>query len=194
VGHPGVTRMCLSLRKRFFWKKMATNVAKTVRNCDACARKLIKERNKTCYLKLFPASSPLEYVKIDLLGPLPKTTHGNQFLLIMTDQFSKLTITVPLKSTTAYIAAKAICEHWVFTYGPPRHVLTDNGPQFVAKFFLAVCRKIGIEKVFSSAYHPQTNGQVKRLNRTILKALRGYLAGCPTEWDEYTAALTFGYR
>jgi Integrase zinc binding domain/Integrase core domain len=163
VGHPGVTRMFRSLRKRFIWKKMAADVADTVRNCHACARNRIKERNKTSYLKLFPASSPLEYVSIDLLGPLPKTAHRNRFLLVMTDRFSKLTRTVPLRSTTAYVVAKAFCELWVFTYGPPRHVLTDNGPQFAAKFFLAVCRELGIEKVFSSTYHPQTNGKWRDL-------------------------------
>jgi transposase InsO family protein len=173
---------------------MAADVANTVRNCHACARNRIKERNKTSYLKLFPASSPLEYVSIDLLGPLPKTAHGNRFLLVMTDRFSKLTRTVPLRSTTAYVVAKVFCDHWVFTYGPPRHVLTDNGPQFAAKFLLAICRELGMENVFSSAYDPKTNGQVERFNRTILNALRGYLAGCPTEWDEYTAALTFGYN
>ena len=42
VGHPGVTRMFRTLRKRFFWKKMAADVADTVRNCDACARNRIK--------------------------------------------------------------------------------------------------------------------------------------------------------
>jgi transposase InsO family protein len=112
----------------------------------------------------------LDYVLIDLLGPLSKKTHGNQFLLVMTDRFSKLTRTVPLRSTTAYIVAKAFCEHCVLTYGQPRHVLTDNRPQFVAKFFLAVCRELGMEKVFSSAYHPQRNGQVEWFNRTILSA------------------------
>jgi transposase InsO family protein len=148
----------------------------------------------TSYLKVFPASSPLEYVSIDLLGPLPKTAHGNRFLLVMTDRFSKLTRTVPLRTTTAFVFAKAFCEHWVFCYGPPRHVLSENGPQFAAKFFQAVCRKLGIEKVFSSAYHPQTNGQVERFNRTIVNSLRGYLAGRQADRDEYTAAITFGYN
>jgi hypothetical protein len=47
------------------------------------------------------------------------------------------------------------------SYGPPRYLLTDKGTQFNAKFFLEVCRELGIAKVFTTAYHPQTNGQVK---------------------------------
>ena len=176
---------------------LAKHVCRCVGNGSPMRRMCPKQDQgpqRTSYLKLFPASTPLEYVSIDILGPLPKTAHGNRFLLVMTDRFSKLTRTVPLRTTTALVTAKAFCEHWVFCYGPPRYVLSDNGPQFAAKFFQAVCRELGIEKVFSSAYHPQTNGQVERFNRTILNSLRGYLAERQGDWDEYTAALTFGYN
>ena len=131
---------------------------------------------------------------MDILGPLPKTDHGNRFLLVITDRFSKLTRTVPLRTITAMVVAKAFCESWVFAYGAPRYVLTDNGTQFNAKFFLAVCRELGIEKLFTTAYHPQTNGQVERYNRTIVNALRGYVSERQNTWDEYTSAITFGYN
>ena len=194
AGHPGITRMFRTLRKTFFWPKMAVDVATTVRECTVCAKNRMKERTRTNYLKLFPASGPLEDVSMDLLGPLPKTQHGNRFLLVITDRFSKLTRTVPLRSTSAYAVSRAFCDHWAFVYGPPRIVLTDNGPQFAAKFFLAVCRELGIDKVFSSAYHPQTNGQVERFNRTIVNSLRGYVQDRQEDWDEFTGALTFAYN
>mgnify|MGYP003561719933 FL=1 len=131
---------------------------------------------------------------MDILGPLPKTEHGNRFLLVITDRFSKLTRTVPLRTITALVVAKAFCDAWVFSYGPPRYLLTDNGTQFNAKFFLAVCRELGIAKIFTTAYHPQTNGQVERFNRTIINSLRGYVERRQGDWDEYTAAITFGYN
>jgi transposase InsO family protein len=82
----------------------------------------------------------------------------------------------------------------VFVYGAPRYVLTDNGTQFTAKFFLAVCRELGIGKVSTTAYHPQTNGQVERFNRTIVNSLRGYVSQYQNNWDEFTSAITFGYN
>ena len=132
------------MRKNYFWSGMASDVAETVRNCTTCAKNRVKERKRTSFLKLFPANGPLEYVSMDILGPLPKTDHGNRFLLVITDRFSKLTRTVPLRTITAMVVAKAFCESWVFSYGAPRYVLTDNGTQFNAKFFLAVCRELGI--------------------------------------------------
>jgi hypothetical protein len=62
------------------------------------------------------------------------------------------------------------------------------------KIFLAVCRDLGIVKVFTTACHPQTNGQVERFNRTILNALRGYVPSNQRDWDEYTSTITFGYN
>jgi transposase InsO family protein len=90
---------------------------------------------------------------------------GIRFLLVMMDRFSKLTRTVPLRSISAFTVARAFCEQWLFVYGAPRYVLIDNGPQFTAMFFLA-------GKLFTTAYHPQKNGQVEVFNRTILISSR----------------------
>jgi transposase InsO family protein len=51
-----------------------------------------------------------------------------------------------------------------------------------------------VTKVFTTAYHPNTNGQVERFNRTILNSLRGYIAANQSNWDEFTSALTFAYN
>ena len=159
--------------------------------CDVCARNRIAEKRKTNPLKLFPAKGPLESVAMDILGPLPRTKHGNRFLLVIADRYSKVTKTVPLRTVTALSVSRAFCDHWAYVYGPPVSLLTDNGPQFTAKFFQAVCAELGIQKVFTTAYHPQTNGQVERYNRTILASLRGYVAARQDDWDDFTSAVTF---
>jgi transposase InsO family protein len=173
---------------------MYKDVEETFRHCTVGAKNRVTERNRTSLLKLFPANGPLEFVAMDILGPLPKTENGNRFLLVISDRLSKLTRTVPLRSITALAVAKAFCDAWVFSYGPPRYQLTDNGTQFNEKCFLAVCRELGIAKIFTTAYHPQTNGQVERLNRTIINSLRRYVERRQGDWDEYTAAITFGYN
>ena len=194
AGHTGAHRMFLSLRRAYFWPGMVADIYETVRQCNVCAQNRITERGKTNPLKLFPAKGPLESVAMDILGPLPKTKHGNRFLLVITDRYSKVTKTVPLRIITALSVAKSFCDHWVFAYGAPVSLLTDNGPQFTAKFFQAVCAELGVKKVFTTAYHPQTNGQVERYNRTILAALRGYVARRQDDWDEYTSSLTYAYN
>ena len=194
VGHPGAHKMFRTIRRSFFWPQMVEHIYETVRQCDPCARNRISEKRRTNPLKLFPAQGPLESVAMDILGPLPRTKHGNRFLLVIADRFSKVTKTVPLRTVTALSVARAFCDHWAYVYGPPVSLLTDNGPQFTAKFFQAVCTELGIKKVFTTAYHPQTNGQVERYNRTILASLRGYVAARQDDWDDYTSAVTFAYN
>jgi Integrase zinc binding domain len=194
TAHPWVSKMYAAMRRRFYWRNMYKEVEETVRHCTVCEKNPVKERKRTSFLKLFPASGTLEFVAMDILGPLPKMEYGNRFLLVISDRFSKLTRTVPLRTITALGVPKAFCDAWVFSYGPPRYFLKDNGTQFNAKFFLSVCRELGIAKIFTTAYHPQTNGQVERFNRTIINSLRGYVERRQTDWDEYTSAITFGYN
>jgi transposase InsO family protein len=73
--------------------------------------------------------------------------------------------------------------------------LPANGQRLAVqcKYFLAVFRELGIAKIFTSASHPHTNGQVERFNRTIINSVRGYVERRQNDWDEYTSAITFGY-
>jgi len=71
---------------------------------------------------------PFSSLSMDLLGPLPQTKTGNVFLLIIVDRFSKLVRAVSLAGITATDVSSALCRDWIFVYGPPDTVLTDNGP------------------------------------------------------------------
>ena len=154
----------------------------------------VKLRKNLNRLRLFPATRPLESLAIDVLGPLPKTKAGRRFLLVITDRFTKLTQVVALRTTTAYMVATAFCNAWVFKYGVPRSLLSDNGPQFNANVFQSVCRVLGITNLYKSAYHPQTNGQVERYNRTIASMLRNYVNEHQDDWDVYVGPLTYAYN
>ena len=193
-GHPGGRKMYYTVRRDYYWPALAVDCYTTVRNCSECARERIQLRKNSKRMRLFPARRPLEEVSIDILGELIRTKRGNQYLLVITDRYSKLVRTVPLKRITAFSIAKAFVDHWVYVYGPPLSLLADNGKQFVARFFHEVCRILKIKNVFTTTYHPQTNGQVERFNRTMLAAIRHYLGDHPRDWDEYTHALTFAYN
>jgi hypothetical protein len=90
---------------------MVENFYEIVRQCDLCARNRFLEKRRTNPLKLFPAQGPLQSVAMDILGPLPRTKHGNSFLLDIADRFYKVTKTVPLRTVTALSVARAFCDH-----------------------------------------------------------------------------------
>lgn len=175
AGHPGRDKMFQSLRRDFFWPSMSRDVSELVRLCPSCARKNLKGQKKTTMLKLFPPSKPLEFVALDLLGPLPMTTKGNRFILVIGDRYSKVTQAVPLAEITADNVAHAFVKHWILPYGVPLLVLSDNGSQFAAKFFQAVFAALGIKQLFTSTYDPQCNGQIERFNRVALERFLHYV-------------------
>ena len=184
AGHPGATRMYYTLCREYYWPHMASDAFSTVRNCTLCAAPrgtLVKNQND---LKLFPAGGPLSFVAMDLLGPLPNTAHGNQHVLVITDRFTKLTRSISLQPTISSVVANAFLDNWIYIYGALRYVLTDNNPQFAAKFFDAVCALLGVQQYLTTAYHPQWNGQTERFNRTLVQSLRHYVEGHQREWDE----------
>ena len=84
--------------------------------------------------------------------------------------------------------------HWVFPYGIPNTLLTDNGPQFIAEFFEFICAVIGIKRLAITAYHAQTNGQTERYNQTLEKRLRHYVNEHQDDWDLYVQPLTYAYN
>ena len=158
AGHPGQNSIFYALRCEYYWPHMATDVVATVRGCQTCAMNRVKPRKILNRLGLFPATRPLESLAIEILGLLPKTKTEKWFLLVITDRFSKLTQVLALWTITAYTVAVAFCESWVFKYGVPRMLLSDNGPQFKAKFFPSTCRVLGITNLYTSAYYSQMNG------------------------------------
>jgi hypothetical protein len=95
---------------------MTLDCFETAKNCLACAKERISLSQRRKDIVLFPAEGPLEYVAIDILGPLPKTREGNQYILDICDIFSKLVVAVSLKTISTLEVAKAFCVRWIFTY------------------------------------------------------------------------------
>lgn len=193
-GHLGGRKMYRTMRRQYYFPSMAIACYNTVRNCMECAKERVRIRKTVHYLKLFPATEPLMDIAMDLCGPFLTTKAGNKYILVITDRYTKLMRTTPLPNQKAETVAKAFVRDWVFTYGPPRSVVSDNGKQFVSKFLLEVYRILGIREIFTTTYHPQTNGQTERFNRTLVGAVRKYVADHPTWWDRYTDSLTYAYN
>jgi Integrase zinc binding domain len=107
AGHPGAHRMFQTIRRTFVRPHIAEDVYEAVTACRVCARNSIAEKIKTNPLKLCPAKGPLESVAMDILGPLQRTKHGNRFLLVISDRYSKFTKTVPLRTVTSLSVARA---------------------------------------------------------------------------------------
>ena len=110
------------------------------------------------------------------------------------DRFSKLVRAVPLAGITATDVSSAFCRDWISVYGPPDTVLADDGPQFASLFFQGVCNLMGIRNLYTSTYHPLTNGQVERFKKTLADMFMHYIEDHQDNWDELFFVLALAYN
>lgn len=122
AGHPGGTRLYLTLRRDYYWPSMGNDVHAVARDCASCTHMRGTVFNHQKCLKLFPASGSLEFVAMDLLGPLSKSKGGFTSVLVITDHFSKLTRAIPMKSTTASAVDQSFLDNWIYVYGAPNTI------------------------------------------------------------------------
>ncbi|KAL7829046.1 hypothetical protein SRHO_G00326800 [Serrasalmus rhombeus] len=114
----------------------------------------------------FMVSAVWELLGIDLTGPLPKTTSGFQYILTVTDYFSKWVEAFPLRSKCAAEVGKNLCLV-IYRHGCPKRVLSDQGREFVNELNQSLCELLSIERSVRAAYHPQTNGLDEKTNDNI---------------------------
>jgi transposase InsO family protein len=160
--HQGSERMWKQCRERYYWPKMRRDIDDFVKRCHTC--QLVRDgRDKKAGVYLqFPAYEPWEIVHMDLVGPLPTTASGNRYLLTCMDRFSHYVCVTPLPDMEAHTVAIAFLDNWIYRFGVPEKVLTDNGKQFVSRVAELVSKVFGYKRVFTTAWHPETNGQLER--------------------------------
>jgi len=194
AAHPGMNRMYYTMPMAYYWPSMAADIHTTITKCTTCAQNRRALWRRTTPLTMFPATEPLTELSVDNFGPIPASKNGNRFILVITDRFAKLTKCVAVRRITAMSAASAIIDAWASAYGPPDRILSDQGPQFMSNFFIAVIKMRCIETVRTTAYHPQNNGQIDWYNRTMATQLRHYVADDPSRWDELLPVITMSYN
>jgi RNase H-like domain found in reverse transcriptase/Integrase zinc binding domain/Reverse transcriptase (RNA-dependent DNA polymerase) len=119
AAHPGARRLQANIAQEFYWSSLRRDCAEYVRHCVSCAAVKGPVGDKSRPLQLFSPNGPWEFVCADTLGPLPTTPSGNKFLLVISDMFSKFTVAVPLRSTTAMILRKYLYRRGSRTLGCP---------------------------------------------------------------------------
>lgn len=141
-----------------------------------------------------PPSVPWRVVAMDFAGPYPVSQNGNRYVLVFTDQFTKWVELLPAPDQTALTVTRLFYERIICRFGCPLKLLSDNGPQFRSSMIEHLCHYFGIQKIFSSAYHPQGDGLAERMMRTMNNCLASCARLDPERWDHYLPGIAFAYN
>ena len=129
------------------------------------------------------------------MGPLPLAPHGHQYILVVTDLFTKWVEAFPLANTTATTLATVPMNEIVCRYGVHAYLHSDQGANLRSAVIQQLCQLLGTLSTRTSAYHPEGNGQVERFNRTLEAMLAKMINGTDQHnWDLYLPKALLAYR
>jgi hypothetical protein len=188
-GHLGSDRTITRIAERFYWPGWENQVNQYVISCTICQQAKASHQNNRAPLQPILPSKPMELIASDLMGPFtPKSKAGNEYILIITDHFSKYVELFALRNNQAKTVAKHLVD-FICRHGIPDDVLTDQGTNYQSELLDEVYRVLDIHRKRTAAYHPQTDGISERHVQHFKNGIRTYLQQDPQEWDKHLNTL-----
>ena len=193
-GHLGIQRTKEKVKERFYWPGYEADIEHWVHDCQMCQKRNPPQPQPLAPLGTIKCSHPFDVISWDIMGPLPLSTRGCKYILVITDLFSKWVEAFPLAATDSETLASVLVDEVVCRYGVPGSLHSDQGANLNSQVITALCKLLGINKTRTTAYHPQGNGQVERFNRTLEAILSKVVADNQKDWDIHIPKALFAYR
>jgi hypothetical protein len=132
---------------------------------------------------------------MDFVVQLPKTKRGFDAIVVFVEKLTKRAYFCPTTTdATAPDVANIFFNNIFKNHGLPKVIVSDRDPKFTSKFWKSLFGKLGTKLAMSTSFHPQTDGQTERMNRTLEEMLRAFVNYKQNNWDELLPALEFAYN
>lgn len=165
-GHQGIVKTKQRLRTKVWWPGIDRQAEKLCQSCFGCQTVAPDSRPEPVKMTILP-DKPWEDLAADVLGPMP----NGEYLLVTIDYFSRYFEVDILSSITSASIIDSLDR--LFTiFGYPLTLKTDNAKSFTSVEFNKYMEEHGITLRHSTPLWPESNGQIERQNRSLLKAMR----------------------
>ena len=114
--------------------------------------------------------------------------------MVMQDQFSKYVVAYVVKDQTAHTAAETLRNGYFGLFGAPAYLISDQGKAFTGHLIINLCELYGVQKLRTLPYHAQTNGQVERMNQTIIRMIDKLEQDKKARWSEHLPEMLAAYN
>jgi len=173
---------------------MKTDVIQWCRQCEVCAQCKGPPTRRHGKLKKVITGAPLDIVAVDILSGLPQTTDGNEYILVLTDYFTKWACAFPLPDAEASTCMRAMYDGFFSHFGLLRQLHSDLGRNFESKLFHELCQLVGTTKSHTTAFHASCDGQAERQIRSLVQMLKATANENPATWPPKLPILMSAYR
>lgn len=193
-GHLGIRKTTGKVLQKHYWYDLRSDVKVWIQQCDTCAANKRPVKAFRAGLGDMRTGAPLDRLNLDILGPLPLSHKGNQYIQVVTDAFTKWVEIMPVPDQTAATCAEHLIDEIIARFGCPLSIHTDQGRNYESNLFKELCRLLEIHKTRTTPRHPQGNGQTERFNRTLIQMIKAYIKDDQREWDQHLGCLAAAYR
>ena len=171
AGHLGRDKIIKRITKHFYWPSVFRDVAEYCRKCPECQRTAKGSQHKVPLIPLPVMEEPFERIAMDVIGPLPRSRRGHQYILVVCNYATRYPEAMALWKVDAVSVADHLMQLFV-RVGIPKEILSDQGTNFMSQLLRELYYLLNIRPIQPLPYHPQTDGLVERFNETLKSVLR----------------------
>jgi transposase InsO family protein len=194
--HPGSNKMYQDLRRTFWWRRMKTDVALFVARCQVCQQVRIEHQKPGGMTRSLP--DPVwkwTDITMDFVTGLRRDVRGFDAIWVVVDRLTKTAHFIPIQETWPVSdLVRAFIQHIVRLHGVPERIVSDRDGRFTSRFWRQVHEALGSKLHFSTAYHPQTDGQSERTIQTLEDMLRACVLEWGNLWVRHLPLVEFSYN
>nr|GEW91247.1 retrotransposable element Tf2 [Tanacetum cinerariifolium] len=192
----GSTKMYHYLKQHFRWSGMKRDVATFVSKCLICQQVNIEHQRASGLLQ--PLDIPIwkwDEISMDFVTGLPRTQRRHDAIWVVVDRLTKSAHFLPIrKDYSVSKLAETFQQEIVRLHGTPSAIVSDRDPRFTSRFWKGLQKAWGTRLKFSTAFHPQTDGQTERTIQTLEDMLRSCALEWTGNWDDYICLVEFAYN
>ncbi|KAJ8352126.1 hypothetical protein SKAU_G00236020 [Synaphobranchus kaupii] len=192
-AHLGVEKTLERINTWFYWPGVKKAVENYCRSCPDCQQVAPRPHLRSPLIPLAIISVPFSRIGMDLVGPLPRSSRGHQYILVVLDYATRYPEAIPLRT----MAIKGIARELMLLFsrvGLPEKILTDKGTPFMSRIMRDLCQLMKVTQLRTSVYYPQTDGLAKRFNQTLKKMLKTTMEADGRNWDQLLPFVLFAIR
>jgi hypothetical protein len=191
AGHCGITKTHELISRAFYWPKMQEDIKQYIKSCLSCQTNKPSNQAPIGLLKPLPIpEKKWSQVTMDLITQLPKSRSGYDAIYVVVDKLTKMVHFIPTHtSVSAPQLAQLFFKEVVRLHGLPNSIVSDRDARFTSKFWRALWQHFGTKLAMSTSFHPQTDGQTERANRSLEDMIRAYVNNKQDDWDCHLPAL-----
>ena len=193
MGHQGNNRTYSLIKQQYYWKGMAKDVKDYIQRCPACQQEKARVQSYPLHMMEIP-DRPFDKIVMDLVTDFTESNKGNKHILTIIDLLTGWPEAISIVNKSADTITKAFIRHYLPRHLLPRFILLDNGTEFKNQIFDRVTNDLGIERIFSAPYHPESNGKLETFHKFLKPTLKKMCAEDQDNWDDYIEQVLGTYR